>query len=57
MVQSCDATDPERASTLALRDEWMNGGPGTAARIVGGYGEALHRGRDIGTVEAALPVD
>jgi hypothetical protein len=44
MVQSYDATDPERASTLALRDEWMNGGPGTAALIVGGYGEALHRG-------------
>ena len=26
MVEGYDAADPERASTLALRDEWMDGG-------------------------------
>ncbi|MFT4117948.1 flavin monoamine oxidase family protein [Bradyrhizobium sp.] len=38
MVEGYDAADPERASTLALREEWMNGGHGMQARIVGGYG-------------------
>jgi monoamine oxidase len=38
MVESYDAADPERASTLALRDEWMDGGRSTQARIAGGYG-------------------
>lgn len=38
MVEGYDAADPERASTLALRDEWMNDGHATQARIVGGYG-------------------
>lgn len=37
MVEGYDAADPERASTLALRDEWMNEGHATA-RIDGGYG-------------------
>src|SRR5258705_10724616 len=37
-VQGYDAADPERASTLALRDEWMDGGRSTQARIAGGYG-------------------
>jgi monoamine oxidase len=41
MVKGYDAADPERASTLALRDEWMDGGHGTQARIVGGYGALL----------------
>ncbi len=38
MVESYDAADPERASTLALRDEWLHGGRSTQARIAGGYG-------------------
>ena len=38
MVEGYDAADPERASTLALRDEWMNDGHATQARIDGGYG-------------------
>jgi monoamine oxidase len=38
MVEGYDAADPERASTLALRDEWMDGGRTTQARIAGGYG-------------------
>ena len=39
MVEGYDAADPERASTLALRDEWMDGGDHTQARFAGGYGE------------------
>jgi len=38
MVESYDAADPERASTLALRDEWLHGARSTTARIAGGYG-------------------
>ena len=38
MVEGYDAADPARASTLALRDEWMNDGHSTQARIDGGYG-------------------
>lgn len=38
MVEGYDAADPESASTLALRDEWMNEGHATQARIDGGYG-------------------
>ncbi|MGX4769078.1 flavin monoamine oxidase family protein [Bradyrhizobium guangdongense] len=38
MVEGYDAADPERASTLALRDEWMNEGHQAQARIDGGYG-------------------
>jgi monoamine oxidase len=34
-VESYDAADPRRASVLALRDEWMDGGRST--RIAGGY--------------------
>jgi monoamine oxidase len=41
MVEGYDAADPERASTLALRDEWMDGGRHTQARIVGGYGALI----------------
>jgi monoamine oxidase len=37
MVEGYDAADPERASVLALRDEWMNSGRSMQARIVGGY--------------------
>jgi monoamine oxidase len=38
MVEGYDAADPARASTLALRDEWMNDGLAMQARIDGGYG-------------------
>src|SRR3978361_1015533 len=38
MTEGYDAADPERASTLALRDEWMVGGHHTQGRITGGYG-------------------
>jgi monoamine oxidase len=38
MVEGYDAADPERTSTLALRDEWMDEGWSTEARIAGGYG-------------------
>jgi monoamine oxidase len=38
MVEGYDAADPERASTLALRDEWMSEGRSTQVRIAGGYG-------------------
>ncbi|SHH16610.1 flavin monoamine oxidase family protein [Bradyrhizobium erythrophlei] len=41
MVEGYDAADPERASTLALRDEWMGGGRGTQNRIAGGYGALI----------------
>src|SRR6202790_3027763 len=42
MVEGYDAADPERASILALREEWMDGGRRTQARIIGGYGAPLH---------------
>ncbi|MCP3473894.1 FAD-dependent oxidoreductase [Bradyrhizobium sp. CCGUVB1N3] len=41
MVEGYDAADPERASTLALRDEWMDGGRHMQARPVGGYGALI----------------
>jgi phytoene dehydrogenase-like protein len=37
MVEGYDAADPRRASVLALRDEWMDGGRSAQARIAGGY--------------------
>jgi monoamine oxidase len=41
MVEGYDAADPERASTLALRDEWMDEGQNTQVRIAGGYGRLI----------------
>jgi monoamine oxidase len=66
MVEGYDAADPERASILALRDEWMDGGRSTQARIVGGYGAlvdfltaecrndgaAIHLGSAVSAIEA-----
>jgi len=66
MVEGYDAADPERASTLALRDEWMDGGRSTQARIAGGYGAlidfltadcrnhavAIHLGSAVSVIEA-----
>ena len=36
-VEGYDAADPRRASVMALRDEWMDGGQRPQARIAGGY--------------------
>jgi monoamine oxidase len=66
MVEGYDAADPERASTLALREEWMDGGRNTQARIIGGYGAlvafltagcrnhgvAIHLGSAVSAIEA-----
>ncbi|MVT75395.1 flavin monoamine oxidase family protein [Bradyrhizobium cajani] len=41
MVEGYDAADPERASTLALREEWMDGRHSPQARIKGGYGALI----------------
>lgn len=41
MVEGYDAADPARASTLALREEWMEGGHHVQARIYGGYGALI----------------
>jgi monoamine oxidase len=41
MVEGYDAAEPERASILALREEWMGSGRSTQARIVGGYGALM----------------
>ncbi|WP_407159533.1 flavin monoamine oxidase family protein [Bradyrhizobium sp. STM 3557] len=40
-VMGYDAADPDRASVLALRDEWMHPGRGELGRIVGGYGALI----------------
>jgi monoamine oxidase len=41
MIEGYDAADPARASTFALRDEWMVHGPGPQRRIIGGYGALI----------------
>jgi monoamine oxidase len=67
MVEGYDAADPERASILALREEWMDGGRNTQARIIGGYGAlvefltaecrnhgvAVHLGSAVSAIEAS----
>lgn len=40
-VEGYDAADPRRASTLALRDEWMARGEGEEGRIAKGYGALI----------------
>src|SRR5262245_41041297 len=40
-VEGYDAADPAMASTLALRDEWMNRGPSPQDRIAEGYGALI----------------
>lgn len=40
-VENYDAADAERASTLALRDEWMGKGPSGLVRVEGGYGRLV----------------
>jgi monoamine oxidase len=41
MVMGYDAADPDRASVLALRDEWMHAGRNAQGRVVGGYGAMI----------------
>jgi monoamine oxidase len=66
MIEGYDAADPARASTFALRDEWMNEGLGPQRRIVEGHGAliaflasecrrlgvAIHLGAAATTIEA-----
>jgi monoamine oxidase len=40
-VEGYDAADPRRASTLALRDEWMDRNDGEHGRLAKGYGELI----------------
>jgi monoamine oxidase len=40
-VEGYDAADPDRASTFALRDEWLGYGRGRQGRIGGGYGALI----------------
>jgi monoamine oxidase len=40
-VEGYDAADPRRASTLAIRDEWMAPDDGEHGRIAKGYGELI----------------
>jgi len=40
-VEGYDAADPHRASTFALRDEWMGRGQGQHGRIGEGYGALI----------------
>jgi monoamine oxidase len=41
MVEGYDAADPSRASTFALREEWMGRGLGRQGRIEEGYGPLI----------------
>jgi len=41
MVEGFDAADPNRASTFALREEWMSRGLGQQGRIAEGYGALI----------------
>lgn len=41
MCEGYDAADPSRASTFALRDEWMDRGLGQQGRIAEGYGALI----------------
>jgi hypothetical protein len=38
MVEGYDAADPRRASTFAIRDEWMARGESQQGRVAEGYG-------------------
>ena len=40
-VEGYDAADPRRASTIALRDEWMARDDGPHGRIAKGYGALI----------------
>jgi len=69
MVEGYDAADPSRASTFALRDEWMGRGLGQQGRIAEGYGAligfllnecrrhgaAVHFGAAVAAIDADRP--
>jgi monoamine oxidase len=65
MVEGYDAADPERASTFALRDEWMGHGLGRQGRVAGGYAalikflvsECLRQGVSIHLGSAVTAID
>jgi monoamine oxidase len=40
-VEGYDAADPRRASTLAIRDEWLARDDGEHGRVAGGYGALI----------------
>lgn len=66
MVEGYDAADPNRASTFALREEWMARGVSQQGRIAEGYGAvieflaaecrrhgvAIHFGADVAAIDA-----
>jgi len=41
MVEGYDAADTRKASTFALRDEWLGRGLGPQGRVAGGYGALI----------------
>jgi monoamine oxidase len=41
MVEGYDAADTSKASTFALRDEWLGRGLGRQGRVAGGYGALI----------------
>jgi monoamine oxidase len=41
MVEGYDAADTSKASTFALRDEWLGRSPGRQGRVAGGYGALI----------------
>ena len=60
-VEGYDAADPQRFSTLALRDEWMARDDGEHGRIAEGYGALIeHLARDCrrhgGVIHLSAPV-
>jgi monoamine oxidase len=57
-VEGYDAADPRRASTLALRDEWMARDDGEHGRVAKGYGALVeHLAAECGKHGAALRLD
>jgi monoamine oxidase len=52
MTEGYDAADPTRASTFALRDEWLGGGMRQSHRIAEGYGALMEfLARDCGPIQ------
>src|SRR5262249_11002532 len=64
-VEGYDAADPHRASTLAIRDEWMARDEGQHGRIAKGHGalidyleaECLRNGAEIALRAAIIAID
>lgn len=54
-VEGYDAADPRRASTFAIRDEWLARDDGEHGRVAGGYGALIaHLASEIGRHGATL---